>query len=89
MEYLEERLYASISYSQASITKPKSFKAASKVSEWQDTMKEEISALHTQKTWSLVPLPPNKNLVGCKWVYIIKRDANRSITRYKAKLVAK
>ena len=52
-------------------------------------MKEEISALHTQKTWSLVPLPPNKNLVGCKWVYIIKRDANRTITRYKEKLVAK
>ncbi|KAM1532250.1 hypothetical protein PS2_006259 [Malus domestica] len=82
-------LSASLSSSQDSITKPKTFRAASHVLEWQAAMKEEISALHTQKTWSLVLLPPDKNLVGCKWVYQIKRDANGCIARYKARLVAK
>ncbi|CAN6698425.1 unnamed protein product [Malus baccata var. baccata] len=52
-------------------------------------MTEELSALHSQGTWSLVPLPPNKNLVGCKWVFKIKRDADGNISRYKARLVAK
>ncbi|CAN6580831.1 unnamed protein product [Malus baccata var. baccata] len=49
----------------------------------------EFTALHSQGTWSLVPLPPNKNLVGCKWVFKIKKVADGNISRYKARLVAK
>ncbi|KAM2172488.1 hypothetical protein FF2_035315 [Malus domestica] len=52
-------------------------------------MEEELHALHTQHTWSLVPLPHNKNLVGCKWVFKIKKHADDSISRYKARLIAK
>ncbi|CAN6726858.1 unnamed protein product [Malus baccata var. baccata] len=51
-------------------------------------MQEEIDALHSQKTLSLVPLPPDKNLVGCKWIYKIKKHADGSVARYKARLVA-
>ncbi|KAM0984150.1 hypothetical protein ACFX14_011746 [Malus domestica] len=69
-------------------SEPKTFKSASQVSEWQVAMQEEIDALHSQKTWSLVPLPPNKNLVGCKWIYKIKKHADGSVARYKARLVA-
>jgi histone deacetylase 1/2 len=36
-----------------------------------------------------VPLPPAKNLVGCKWVYRLKKHADGSIARHKARLVAK
>ncbi|XP_050113962.1 uncharacterized mitochondrial protein AtMg00820-like [Malus sylvestris] len=67
----------------------KTFKAAAKIPKWQSAMQEEIAALHSQQTWSLVPLPPNKNLVGCKWVYRIKWNADGSISIYKARLVAK
>jgi len=37
----------------------------------------------------LVPLPYAKNLVGCKWVYRIKKNTDGSISRHKARLVAK
>jgi len=52
-------------------------------------MQEEINALHAQGTWDLVPLPHAKNLVGCKWVYRLKKNADGSIARHKARLVAK
>jgi len=52
-------------------------------------MQEEIDALHAQGTWDLVPLLHAKNLVGCKWVYRIKKNTDGSIARHKAHLVAK
>jgi hypothetical protein len=37
----------------------------------------------------LVPLPPGKSVVGCRWVYKIKTNSDGSNERYKARLVAK
>ena len=36
-----------------------------------------------------MPAPPNVNLVGCKWVLKPKLNSDGSISRYKARLVAK
>ncbi|KAK8954463.1 hypothetical protein KSP39_PZI002722 [Platanthera zijinensis] len=58
-------------------------------SRWVRAMEEEMSALRHTGTWSLVPLPPGKRTVGCKWVYTVKYGADGSIDRYKARLVAK
>ena len=52
-------------------------------------MVAKIDALKQNHTWSVVPLPPNKRVVGCKWVFRIKYKADGSIKRYKARLVAK
>jgi hypothetical protein len=52
-------------------------------------MDEELFALRKTDTWDLVPLPPSKSVVGCRWVYKIKTNSNRSIERYKTRLVAK
>ena len=52
-------------------------------------MAAEIDALKQNYTWSVVPLPPNKRVVGCKWVFRIKYKADGSIKRYRARLVAK
>jgi hypothetical protein len=49
----------------------------------------EYDALMKNKTWHLVPLMKGRNVVGCKWVYKIKRKQDGSLDRYKARLVAK
>ena len=52
-------------------------------------MSDEYSALLSNQTWSLVPRHPAQNIIGCKWVYKIKRNPDGSLARYKARLVAK
>jgi hypothetical protein len=52
-------------------------------------MDKELSALHKTDIWDLVPLPPSKSVVGCRWVYKIKTNSDGSIERYKARLVVK
>ena len=49
----------------------------------------EIKALEKNQTWDLVILPQNKSATGCKWVYKVKFQADGSVKRYKARLVAK
>lgn len=34
-------------------------------------------------------LPPNKELVSCKWILKLKRDADGNIVKHKARLVAR
>jgi len=52
-------------------------------------MDTEHQALLRNRTWHLVPPPRGKNIIGCKWVYKVKRKADGSVDRYKARLVAK
>lgn len=52
-------------------------------------MDAEYEALVKNNTWHLVPPQRGNNVIGCKWVYKIKRKADGSLDRYKACLVAK
>jgi len=57
--------------------------------QWQEAMDREIDTLQNAGTWSTVPQPSNKNVVGSKWVFCIKQKADGSVDKYKARLVAR
>ncbi|KAG7599299.1 Reverse transcriptase RNA-dependent DNA polymerase [Arabidopsis suecica] len=69
-------------------TEPKTFAQTMKSEKWTKAADEELQAMELNKTWIVESLPPGKNVVGCKWVFIIKYNPDGSIERYKAKLVA-
>ena len=69
-------------------SEPKGFKFATKHPGWLATMNDELTALHSNKTWELVPRPPNTNIVGSKWVFRTKYLSEGYIDRFKARLVA-
>ncbi|MCO5595019.1 hypothetical protein L7F22_049056 [Adiantum nelumboides] len=48
-----------------------------------------MDALYGNETWALVPLPKFKKPIGCRRVYKVKHSSDGSVSRYKAKLVAK
>nr|XP_017185667.2 uncharacterized protein LOC108172516 [Malus domestica] len=52
-------------------------------------MQDEYNALQSTGTWSLVPFNSHQNIVGCKWVFRVKKHPNGTIDQYKARLVAK
>ena len=52
-------------------------------------MAAEISALMDAQTWTLVPPPPNQNIICCKQIYRVKQKADGTVNRFKAWPVAK
>ena len=71
------------------LSEPVSYREAIREPQWRNAMAEELTALHQTHTWDLVPLPPGKHAIGCRWVYKIKTKSDGSVERYKARLVAK
>ena len=70
------------------IKEPKSVSEAQANQIWADAMKNEIDSLHDNNVWELVELPVDRKPVGSKWVFKVKTNADGSIERCKAHLVA-
>jgi hypothetical protein len=50
-------------------------------------MTDEFDALIKNKTWVLVPRPPDVNITRCIWLFKHKYKSNGDLERYKARLV--
>ena len=48
-----------------------------------------MQTLTDAHTWKVVSQPLDKNIVRSKWVFCIKRNADRSLKKYKAQLIAR
>ena len=56
---------------------------------WKANMDEEIPALDANHAWELMPLSHDKKAIDYKWVYKVKHNADGSVSKYHASLVAK
>jgi hypothetical protein len=55
---------------------------------WYEAAAVKMQAHLDNSTWELVKLPAGQKAIGSKWMFNIKRNADSSIERYKACLVA-
>ena len=57
--------------------------------DWPNAMHEELNNCEHNQVWRLVPRPTgNHNVIGTKWIFKNKQDAQGTIVRNKAHLVA-
>ena len=70
------------------ITEPMNYFSASKQSHWVQAMQDEYFSFICNRTWSLVPSPSNRLVIGCRWIYKTKLSCDGSVDRFKARLVA-
>ncbi|CAL8995604.1 unnamed protein product, partial [Prunus brigantina] len=71
------------------VEEPTSYSQASLIPYWCDAMRDELHALESNSTWSLIAFPANKRPIGCKCVYKVKRNSDGTIEQFKVCLVAK
>ncbi|GKA59599.1 ribonuclease H-like domain-containing protein [Tanacetum coccineum] len=67
---------------------PKSYRGVFRDPNWQNAMRDEYHSLIKNKTWTLVPRPPDTNIVRCMWLFCHKYLADGTLSRYKAHLMA-
>ncbi|GJY40966.1 ribonuclease H-like domain-containing protein [Tanacetum coccineum] len=67
---------------------PRSYREAFNDVNWHSAMRDEYNALIKNSTWTLVPRPPDVNVVRCMWLFCHKYLADGTLSRYKARLVA-
>lgn len=71
------------------VCEPTNYEEAKTDQNWIVAMKEELFMIEKNKTWELVSRPENRKVIGVKWVYRTKLNADGSINKHKARLVVK
>ena len=69
---------------------PKTYKQAMsspQAEKWKAAMDSEVNSLNSNKTYSLVPPPKDKKVIGGRWVYSIKQNPDGT-DLFKARYVA-
>ena len=71
---------------------PTTFKSAmesNNAAEWKEACSLEMDSLQKNETWTLVPLPKERKVIGNRWVFRVNEIQDGEVERYKARLVAK
>ena len=55
---------------------------------WKEAIEKEMKSIYANSVWELVEPPPDRKIVGSKWVFRKKIDVNGTVSLYKARLVA-
>ncbi|KAL2345957.1 hypothetical protein Fmac_007242 [Flemingia macrophylla] len=71
------------------VMEPVDYNEAATDSKWVSAMKEELDMIEKHQTWELTEKPKDKNVIGVKWVYRTKFNADGSVNKHKARLVVK
>ena len=76
----------------AIITEPITIKEAlegPQSQQWYEAAVGELDSHVVNNTWTLVPPPTGEHILPVKWVFIIKKNPDGSISRFKARLVVR
>ncbi|XP_040973837.1 uncharacterized mitochondrial protein AtMg00820 isoform X1 [Gossypium hirsutum] len=57
--------------------------------EWKLAIQVEFDTSMAKSIWELVSLPHGRKVIGCKWLFKIKKNADGTVTRQKPRLVSK
>ncbi|GAA0144153.1 transmembrane signal receptor [Lithospermum erythrorhizon] len=71
------------------VHEPHTYNQAKISQEWVHAVQTKLDALESNHTWDLMALLPDKDPIGCKWVFKVKCKANGEVDRYQARLVSK
>ena len=92
VEWIKDDVMNGIPYANsANTTEPTTYEETVESPEnekWKTAMQSEYNSVIKNDTWKLVKLPDNRGTICCQWVFKIKRNADGSIDRYKARFVA-
>jgi len=78
-----------VAYSSTSAAEQLSYSKALRhpdAEQWKQATLEELNAHSTNDTWELVPQPKGNKIIGSKWVFKVKRNADGSVERYKGSI---
>ena len=81
-------VFQAVVHSYSMEIEPKTFQQAMKSDKWKKTVNVELEAMEQNRTWDIVSLPVGKNVVGCRWIFTIKYNADGTVERNKGRLVA-
>ncbi|OWY91282.1 polyprotein, partial [Phytophthora megakarya] len=91
-EHLRDYVVGSVLNTVADIPIPNTYKQAKASKywpEWKAAMEDELASLRAHGTWQLVARTTAKKqaVITNRWVFVVKRDAQGRIQRFKARLV--